>query len=182
MYEEKLSSSISNKNIKTIRNLWFKVITMVIHINGISLWRMRATDGGKYRRRNAERRPFRGTEAPITCVHNVEILTRFTWTLAVHASRIPHGIPSPRERHGDAGWKVGGRRKEEEGEGGRNTKNDRTLYPHLAYGVPRHRRALVESCHLSWNSWGQVAFEWVVFRVRRTRSNSTKRVLSTYSK
>lgn len=77
---------------------------------------------------------------------------------------------------------VEGRRKEEEGEGGRNTKNDRTLYPHLAYGGPRHRRALVESCHLSWNSWGQVAFEWVVFRVRRTRSNSTKRVLSTYSK
>lgn len=30
---------------------------------------------------------------------------------------------------------VEGRRKEEEG-GGRNTKNDRTLYPHLAYGGP----------------------------------------------
>lgn len=142
---------------------------------------MRVTDDGKYRRRDAERGPFRGTEAPITCVHNVEILTRFTRTLAVHASRIPHGIPSV-ERTPRRSGVEGGRKEEEEEEGGRNTKNDRTLYPHLAYGGPRHRRALVESCHLSWNSWGQVAFEWVVFRVRRTRSNSTKRVLSTYSK
>lgn len=103
-------------------------------MNGISLWRMRATDGGKYRRRDAERRPFRGTEAPITCVHNVEILTRFTWTLAVHASRIPHGTPSPRGRHDDAGWKVGGRRKKEKEEEIRRTTALFTLTLHT--GAP----------------------------------------------
>lgn len=114
--------------------------------NGISRWRMRATDDGKYRRRDAERRPFRGTEAPITCVHNVEILTRFTWTLAVHASRIPHGIPSSRGRHGEAGWKAEGRKKKEEEERRRRRRKKYEERPHYSLPSPCIRGPPAPSC------------------------------------
>lgn len=122
---------------------------------------MRATDGGKHRCRDADQRPFWGTGAPITCVHNVEILTRFTWMLAVHASRIPHGSLR--------GAAVAKKRERAQKEGRRRRRKRYEKRPHFTSPCirgPRFRRALVASCHLSWNSRGQVAFEWVFFRVR----------------
>jgi len=80
--------------------------------------------------------------------------------LAVHASRIPHGSL----RRGDAVTERGRVQKE-----GRRRRKRYEVRPHFTSPCirgPRLRRALVESCHLSWNSWGQVVFEWVFFRVR----------------
>jgi len=113
-----------------------------------------------HRRRDADQRPFWGTGAPITCVHNVEILTRFTWMLAVHASHIPHSSL----RRGDAAVKR--ERVQKEGRRRRKRYEERPHFTSPCLWRPRLRRALVESCHLSWNSRGQVAFEWVFFRVR----------------
>lgn len=129
-----------------------------------------------HRRRDADQRPFWGTGAPITCVHNVEILTRFTWMLAVHASRIPHDSL----RRGDAAVKR--ERVQKEGRRRRKRYEERPHFTSPCLRRPRLRRALVESCHLSWNSRGQVAFEWVFFRVRVDALEFYKHFLLTVNK
>lgn len=95
--------------------------------------------------RRASIRLSRSAKAPITCVHNVEILTCFGWM----ATRFNSARRAP-VRTTTCGSERG--RGVEGGGGDRYEKR-----PHFASPCAR-RAESTKLCHLSWNSQGRAAF------------------------
>lgn len=135
---------------------------------------MRATDGGKAPPGRRAETVLKHRGPHYLCPQCRDINPLHLNARRVHAPRIPLAVLSVAARREASKRREENRRKEEEGEeGGGNTK----VRPHFT--SPCIRGPRLTSCArrvvplvLEFSA-GQVAFEWVVFRIRWTRSNST---------